>query len=219
MGRFCWWCGVFVLVVGIFGLASCEVMDEVVRTLPVVLAPPPQSTPVSAPGRGGSGDGSSAGTGRVAKQRRQKGAAIRLSDARGRPGATVEVEARLSTGGASVAGAQNDLVFGNGVVVASRGARPDCTVNSAINKGATAFGFTPSGCRGNECRGVRVLIFSFTNLRAIPDGSLLYTCRVSISPNAQAGEHHLGIKGVSLSTSTGQEVPAQEIGATITVTR
>ncbi len=121
--------------------------------------------------------------------------------------------------GANVAGAQNDIVFGDGLSIAARGNRPDCSVNPSINKGATAFAFTPSGCRGTACQGVRVIVFSMTNLSAIPDGSVLYTCRVAISSGARAGRHTLALRGVSLSTATGQEVPAQEIGATITVTR
>ncbi len=147
------------------------------------------------------------------------GPGIALSDAAGSRGGTAVVSATLSTGGKSIAGAQNDLQFDSSVlsIAAAGNGKPDCQVNPAINKTATAFAFTPSGCSGKSCSGVRALVLSLTDVKPIADGSNLYACRVDIAAGAKPGQHRLGNSGVSLSTPAGDAVQGKGVSATISV--
>jgi len=92
---------------------------------------------------------------------------------------------------------------------------PDCTVNSAIKKEATQFGFLPADCAGNTlpvsatCTGVRAIVFSISAPnRLIPDGATLYTCPIQIAGTA-SGNFPLTVSNVSLSfpTPPGGSVP------------
>jgi MYXO-CTERM domain-containing protein len=120
---------------------------------------------------------------------------ISLSEATGDPGATVDISATLSSQGSEVAGTQNDITFGtdSGVAVAAKANnKPDCAVNPDIDKGGTSFAFQPSGCTpGSTCTGIRSLVLALDNVSAIPDGSVLYTCKVAIASSASAGEKTL----------------------------
>ncbi|MCX8073481.1 MAG: hypothetical protein N3C12_13695 [Candidatus Binatia bacterium] len=92
------------------------------------------------------------------------------------------ISVKLAAGGQQVAGTQNDLVFDASVRVKARpNGRPDCSVNPDINKGGTSFAFQPSGCSGDSCTGVRAIVFATDNVDPIPDGSVLYTCNVTVS--------------------------------------
>jgi MYXO-CTERM domain-containing protein len=87
---------------------------------------------------------------------------------------------------------------------------PDCTVNSAIKKEATAFAFLPPDCAGTACTGVRVIVFSLQSPnRLIPDGALLYTCPVNIAVGTPNGDYPLTISNVVLSfpSPPGGQVP------------
>ena len=96
---------------------------------------------------------------------------------------------------------------------------PDCSVNSALGKGGF-FSFLPQICSGGSnagnqctvnsdcpggscgqcsgatCTGIRALILAVNNLAAIPDGSTLYTCNVSIASDAALGDHTLAISNM-----------------------
>jgi hypothetical protein len=107
-----------------------------------------------------------------------------VGDATGNAGSTVDVSVTVATEGEMVAGTQNDIGFMPGAAIAARAnGRPDCTVNPAIDKGATTFAFQPPMC-GMEgqpvCTGVRALVLSFDNVTPIPTGSVLYTCQIDI---------------------------------------
>ena len=97
------------------------------------------------------------------------------------PGDAV-ITVKLAAGGQQVAGTQNDIVFDANVrVKAKANGRPDCAVNPDINKGSTSFAFQPPGCSGEACTGLRAIVFSTEDVAAIPDGSVLYTCNVTVS--------------------------------------
>ena len=115
--------------------------------------------------------------------------------------ATISVS--LATGGAAVAGAQCDVGSGGSVVVkAAANGRPDCAVNPAINKMGTLFSFRPPACSGEACTAARALVLSVDNVDAIPDGSVLFTCNVTVSGNGGT----VPLTGVILSNPTGQRV-------------
>jgi hypothetical protein len=138
---------------------------------------------------------------------------ISLDEATGDPGQTVDISASLGTEGSQVAGTQNDITFGSdsGIAIAAKtNGRPDCAVNPDIEKGGTSFAFQPSGCTaGTDCTGVRALVLALDNVDPIPDGSVLYTCKVAIASSASAGEKTLS------NTNTGSSDPS---GGALTTT-
>lgn len=136
---------------------------------------------------------------------------IGINATAGSPGERVTFSVTLSAAGASVAGTQNDIVFDSVNTPIAGGAygRPDCVVNPDINKRSTIFGFLPPGCRGAACTSLRALVFALDNVDAIPDGSVLYTCKVDIALTAADGEYPLAISGVTFSDPNGADVPHQ----------
>ena len=121
-------------------------------------------------------------------------------------GTTVDVPVTLHTGADQVAGVQIDIGFQPQARVAAQGnGKPDCTVNPNINKGATSFAFRPSGCSGDACTGIRALVLSTDNVNAIPDGSVLYTCKVTVAPDA-IGTYPIAVTGVILSNPEGNAI-------------
>ncbi len=112
------------------------------------------------------------------------------------------ITVKLATGGQEIAGTQNDIVFDANVRVKARSnGRPDCTVNPDINKPGTSFAFQPAGCSGDACTGVRAIVFATDNVDPIPNGSVLYTCNVTVS-----GSGTLNVTNARGSTPGGQAV-------------
>jgi hypothetical protein len=126
----------------------------------------------------------------------------------GAPGETVTVTVALHTSGIAIAATENDLTFDrfNTRIGPNPDGRPDCTVNPAIGKSATVFSFQPYGCAGVGCTSIRALVFAFDNLDPIPNGSPLYTCKVSISAQAEPDWYPLTISNLSLSDPQGNAV-------------
>jgi hypothetical protein len=143
-----------------------------------------------------------------------------VGDATGNAGSTVDVSVTVATEGEMVAGTQNDIGFMPGAAIAARAnGRPDCTVNPAIDKGATTFAFQPPMC-GMEgqpaCTGVRSLVLSFDNVTPIPDGSVLYTCKVNIAADA-TGTIPLVCTNPGASDPDGGALPADCVDGDVTV--
>ena len=134
---------------------------------------------------------------------------VDVGSATGAPGDVVTFAVTLSTAGELVAAMQADIAFDslNTPVAATGSGGPDCMVNPAIGKEATVFAFQPPGCVGAACTAFRALVLSFSNVNPIPDGSVLYTCDVAISPGAAAGAYPLMISNFILATPDGQAVP------------
>jgi hypothetical protein len=133
---------------------------------------------------------------------------LHVSTAMGAPGQLVGFEVALSTGGAAIAGTQNDLVFDplNAPVAADVHGRPSCSVNSAIGKDGSTFAFEPAGCVGSRCTGIRALIFSVQDSAPIADGSVLYTCAVAIAAQALPGSYALTLSKLVLSDPLGNPI-------------
>lgn len=121
-------------------------------------------------------------------------AAIHIGSATGSAGQRVQVSVSIDTKGLDISGIQNDITFDPDTAVAARAnGRPDCTVNPAINKNASAFAFQPPSCRlSGDCDRLRAVIFAIDNGDSIPDGAVLYTCNVDIAASASPGTHPLG---------------------------
>jgi hypothetical protein len=69
------------------------------------------------------------------------------------------------------------------------------------------------------CTTVRALVLSLTNVGAIGDGSVLYTCKVKISPQAAPGAHTLSVERVGFSDPTGKAIDGRAVAGTMTVER
>jgi hypothetical protein len=149
------------------------------------------------------------------------GPAIVLGAVRGDPGGDAIVIVTLRTGGWGVGGMQNDIIFDsvNAPIAAKASGKPDCSANPDINKEGTVFGFLPAGCSGTSCTSLRAIVISYENTGAIPDGSVLYTCRVSIAEDATAGTYPLALTNVVISSPTGTRLSPVEIdnGGTVIV--
>jgi hypothetical protein len=135
------------------------------------------------------------------------------------PGAQATFGVRLKVAGATVAGVQNDIVFDSRLPIDQTATgRPSCVVNPAINKSQTAFAFLPAGCRpGVDCNTVRALVLATDNVDAIPSGALLYTCAVSVPPDAPSGTYPLRCTAAAASDPNGQAVATQCLSGAITI--
>jgi hypothetical protein len=145
-----------------------------------------------------------------------------LSSTQGRPGSVVTVAVKLNSGGASIAGTQNDIVFEprQVAVAATSSGTPDCAANPQLGKEGTAFSFLPPGCRstaGDGCTSVRALVLSLSNVAPIANGSVLYTCKVQIAPQASPGAHALSLTRVGFSNPKGDAIAGGGVDGTITV--
>jgi hypothetical protein len=106
---------------------------------------------------------------------------LAAGDAQGEPGETVEIAVVLDTGGEPVAGIQIDLE----VTPPLHFGDADCTVNPAIGKSGF-FNILPCD-RGGGCEHLRALVLSLDGVGEIPDGSMLYRCRITIDNTAPGG--------------------------------
>lgn len=142
---------------------------------------------------------------------------LEVSSVTGAPGSQVTISVTLHTMGAMVAATQNSLTFDNTKAMLNQvSGHPDCTVNPDINRESTIFFPEPPNCTGSACTGMKVLVFSITNLDPLPDGSLLYTCNVNIAATA-SGTSTIVIDGINLSDPNGIALPATGINGVITV--
>ncbi len=117
-----------------------------------------------------------------------RGAAVIVGQATGAPDTEVTFQVRLQTGEDSVAGIQHEISFDPafGVIPRTASSRPDCSANPAIGKELTQFAYVPMGCTpGPGCTRIRAVVVSASNTSAIPDGSLLYTCKFRIAATAR----------------------------------
>jgi hypothetical protein len=142
---------------------------------------------------------------------------LHVGSATGRVGDPLSFDVRFDAGGCAVAGTLNDLTFDPAAPIAALpNGRPSCTVNPEIGKPASAFVFLPPGCSMPECRGVRALVISLNKVAPIPDGSVLYTCRID-TRRALPGPFPLVAGNVSASTPDGQPIEAGASDGRITL--
>jgi hypothetical protein len=145
---------------------------------------------------------------------------VGVGSASGSAGQQVTFAVSLSTAGAIVAGVQADIAFDsiNTPLAATPAGEPDCLVNPDIGKEATAFAFQPPGCTGAACTAFRAIVISFVNVDPISDGSMLYACKVNLSPSAAADSYPLMISNVGMSTPEGQAIASTGTDGAIIVT-
>ena len=83
-------------------------------------------------------------------------------------------------------------------------------LNPNIDKDATSFAFRPNGCSGETCTGIRALVLATDNVDPIPDGAVLYTCKVTVAADADA-TYPLDVTGVILSDPAGMRSPVPQV--------
>ena len=117
----------------------------------------------------------------------------------------------------------HDLTLGSALaVVAMPDGHPQCAVAAELGASAAQFEFTPLGCTGEACTGIRVAIGAPD---AIPDGSLLYSCSLAVAGGARPSdeypydrcENRLACESASASGADGAPVPAQCVEGAVTI--
>ena len=146
-------------------------------------------------------------------------ATLAVGSVRVAPGGDTQFTVTLRTVGQPIAGVQNDLLFDPAVgVPAAANGRPACTVGADVDKNATAFVFLPSGCKpGFDCKGIRALVVATDNADPIADGAVLYSCRVTASPEAPRGPHPLTVSYPVASDPQGERIPIGSIDGVVEV--
>lgn len=140
---------------------------------------------------------------------------MEVQSATGAPGADVTLGVVLRTNGAVVASTTSEILFDSQIRVASAGAKGDCTANPTINHAIADFRFSPNGCNPvADCTGVRGIVLTTD---AVPDGTVLFTCRVQISANASLGAHQVRLDKAAVSDPQGNEAQADVAPGVVTV--
>jgi hypothetical protein len=147
---------------------------------------------------------------------------LEVSRVHAAPGAVATLSVTLNSAGAGIAGAQNDIVFDPGLVAvaATAGGKPDCTVNPQIQKPGTAFSFLPPGCRSGiaeSCIGMRALVLSLSDVTLIPNGSVLYSCRLQVASKPTTGTAKLSVRRVGFSSPSGQAIDGVGIDGAVAI--
>jgi len=125
------------------------------------------------------------------------------------PGTSVEFDVTLATGTFAVSGVNTEITFDALAVPIGRreGGTPACNLNPALVNAASAFVFRPTGCSEDECTRVFAAVFPTFPISAIPDGSVLFTCRVDVAADAALGSYALEIGPLVISDVIGNAVP------------
>lgn len=141
---------------------------------------------------------------------------VEIPTVSGEPGDSVEMAVILHTKGENVAGIQIDVEADPPLSFPITDAdRPDCWRNEELTKDYTVYSF-PLRFEGVWNR-MRSLVLSLTNIDPIPDGALLFTCRVEIAADAAPGEYQLFALRLGGSTPHGEPIPADGTGGTVIV--
>lgn len=149
---------------------------------------------------------------------------IRALNTGGARGTRVPFSVAAATGGLAVAGVQNDILYSGATPIAATSAgKPDCTVNPNISSSGRmtlSAAFRPSGCSGSKCTSVRaILVPEGMNSFTIPDGAILYTCRVNIAATAVPGMYPIVVSEPGASDEGGLRLATVGANGSVSVTR
>lgn len=141
---------------------------------------------------------------------------IELSTGSGVAGDSIEVGISLHTKAHDVGGIQIDIQADPPLAIGiTEAGRPDCWRNTDLNKDYTVYAF-PARADG-QWNYMRALVLSLTNVDAIPDGALLFTCRVHIDADAEPGDYQLLASRLLGGTPQGEEIAAVSSGGLVLV--
>jgi len=124
-----------------------------------------------------------------------------IGSASGLQGETTSIDVQLETGG-DIFETQNDIILGPEIQVATTAAgQPRCTVNPALDKNAT---FALDCDDGGVCT-LRAIVLASAAADSILNGSVLYSCEITIDLSAALGMYPLAcaISAANASQSTG----------------
>lgn len=140
---------------------------------------------------------------------------IDVGTASGQPGSTVGFAVTLAfDDDFEIASTRNcidvdlDVPFASVTVMGV--ARPDCTVNPALQKPDSTFVFAPAGCDPTTtCESMCADIHGPVASPVIPEGAMLYSCRIAIPAATAVGTYPLVCGGPNSATNAGgNQVPA-----------
>lgn len=137
---------------------------------------------------------------------------LRGSEVVGAPGATVDVAVTLESGGASIAGTQNDIEIRPPLNLAADDR--SCVVNPAIDK-TGFFHVLPCETDG-ACVRLRALVLSLHSVDPIA-GSELYHCRLVIDGDAPPGVYPVAITEAYASDPRGNPLVTAGVGGRVIV--
>jgi hypothetical protein len=135
---------------------------------------------------------------------------ISIGSTSGAPGDTVPFQVTLASGGASVGGVQNLILFDPATPIAS------CAIFPPL-AGLSGWSLRPQGCTPLvNCTQANFVILLFGT--AIPDG-LLYQCTVKIRADAPGGVFPLRCSGAGAGEPGGQVLAVQCVDGQVNVLR
>ena len=137
---------------------------------------------------------------------------LAAGDVQGAPGQTIEVPVFLDSGGERVAGTQNDLEVSSPLYLDFDA---DCTVNPGIGK-TGSFAVAPCDDQP-DCQRVRAIVIALDNVDEIPDGSVLYRCRMTIGADAPAGLYRVRVTNGGASDPEGNALPTDGFAGRVAV--
>jgi hypothetical protein len=149
---------------------------------------------------------------------------VTVGSATGDPGTQVTVQVTLQTPGSpyDFAGVAGRIAYDpvNTPIAAAGDGTPDCTVSPFIQK-VGSFAFWPAGCTGSGCQQLRAAVH-YTSTQGttttIPNGALLFSCKVNIAAGAPGGTYPLIVSHTDGSTSASIKITTTGNDGQITVT-
>jgi hypothetical protein len=148
-----------------------------------------------------------------------RGPVIRVGDAGGAPGSTVEVSVVMSATGGAVAALRYDLTYDPKRLAAVMGAdgTPDCRLGSQVGPGSRAnkqlrANLIEAGDGGTKA--VRVVILGM-NSEPIPDGEVV-SCKFGIDPGASSGTTEV-VGSADAANSKGQTQGVATAAGSVTI--
>ena len=118
-------------------------------------------------------------------------------------GSTGQISVVLNAGSNDVAGTENELSWDSGLLEVD-----NCVVNAAIDKNlqqTSSEGF------------FKGIIINFSDLSPIADGSVLYTCDVTVNATTEPGEYEVTCSAPGSSDPVGGDLDTDCVNSTITV--
>lgn len=141
---------------------------------------------------------------------------VRVRPVQVRRGGIAVVEARLESAGHGIVAVQSDIQLPSGMAAgSSSSATWRCRGNPFLPQHAA---FREHDCDGASCRTIRALVYGLeAPLPPIPDGAMLYTCRVSVAADAPLGDSEILLSGTIASDAVGKRVVTDAPPAPISV--
>ncbi len=123
-------------------------------------------------------------------------------------GSSVSLPVSIDVGGFSASAVNIDLTFDplNTPIVGLYTGAPSCVANPALLDVAGAFLFRPPDCVGPSCNNLFGAVFPTFPVRAIPDGSVLFSCEISVRPEAAPGLYPLNINALVVADLLGSPI-------------